>query len=210
LDLSDTPVVCKILAKVVYLSGDTLDNFTINISMSKDEVIVDRTSNPVLYNILDSLNIPAMLNETTGKLFTKSSLASIESIDFGPNSGADYATISQYLSNLTSFLVDINDSTKGTLFDYISDDTTTIDISGCTNAALQTSGLILNATRFTKLTSFVSDCDCYVEFTYSATPMNTTLDTIWCNNCGKLTLKNTLALDTLIAHDIKWLNVRNQ
>ena len=207
LNLSDVAVPEKLSCRIVYKSGDTLDALTVNLTVGNDDVLIDSQSNPALYALLDYMNIPSMSDDVTGKLFTKRSLQTITAIEFEDSDST--SELYDLLSDVDSFLVDTSDATKGTLFDYISSATTVININGCTNAALEASELVIDATRFTTLTSFSSTSDAKVGFVYSPQGVNQTLTEISIYNACRLQIKNLTYLTALDVRNATYVDIHN-
>ena len=179
--------------KINYASGDDNDNFQIKLTLMEDEEIVTSTSNSHLYSVLSNylINgnpIPCMEDASNHKIFTRSSLASINSVIF-----EDEDTESAFygaLSGLTSFDVDINDDTKGTLFDYISKDTEVIILNGCTSSGLQNSPIEIDLSSFNKLTKFEVESSAYIDFKYAPENRSTLLSEITIYNAYGVYLEN--------------------
>lgn len=207
LNLSESCVNCNMVCRIDYKSGDTLDSLTLNLTIGRDDVVITRNTNAALYNVLNYLDVPAMVDDNIGKVFTKRSLLALNSINFEEaDTTSEYYTL---LGSITSFLVDTSDVTKGTLFDYIDADTTSINLNGCTNAALESDTLVIDSTRFTKLQSFQTKNDIEVEFTFTPSTINSTLTTLYIYNCKKIEICNVPALAYFDVRGASYVDIQN-
>ena len=207
--VSTTTVNYAVTCMINYRSGDTYDNFVMNFHIAEDDIIVTSSSNPALYNVLVSLNIPCMIDQNNHRLFTRSSLNSMRTINFDDSntSSAYYALVNL----IEKFDVDTNDASKGTIFDYINPATTSININGCTHSSLQSNPTTIDITRFASLESFQSKSNAAIRLRCVATAPNqqSNLTQIYLYNAKKVELEFLSGITKIDIRNAAYVDIKN-
>ncbi len=205
---------------VNYTSGDDNDDFQIILTVMQDEAIVTNQSNSGLYNVLSNyvLNgepVPCMYDTNNNKVFTRSSLNSIDDVIFYTDDTD--STFYTALANLSSFLVDTGNTSKGNLFDYINNKTKVINLNGCTNAALASNVTTIDASRFSGsdngaiygLQQFICNTNALIEFIFVPNGTNSTLTNITIAQGRKIVVKDLTRINPFNVQNARYVELEN-